>query len=390
MEFARVVRRAVLALALAGLAAGVGAQSASDGQRIHDKLVQAAIFDEYFPDVALEIGESLRQAAPGQWAGVAVNGAYRRGWLNIYMVDASRLDDDALLDAEGVNFTPETLQGGAMAHPKTGIVFINTASWKRLAAATYLTQMKLQPNITAALAQVDAVGLAAARRAWDPATLTVDTPQTRRTGWLMRGAFAFVLAHEMGHLRNGDAGDSAAGVQSAIVLKDLTQRQKDERYACPETLGPQFRARQRDEAAADMVAVELLGQQCRIGSDGQLRHSIYLLGTQWYFMAAMGDKLLQMGRSSTSPVIAAALRQQLGTELYEQVVAARAEASRRGGVAPAFPTTHPPDATRVRDIERALAGTPCGAANIDTSGAQLLDQFRTSMCRGLISQQGQK
>ena len=182
----------------------------------------------------------------------------------------------------------------------------------------------------------------------------------------MRGAFAFVLAHEMGHLRNGDVGDSAAGVQSAIVLKDLTQRQKDERYACPETL-PQFQAQQRDEAAADMAAAELLGQQCRIGGDGQLRHSIYLLGTQWYFMAAMGDKLLQMGRSSTSPVIAAALRQQLGPELYEQVVAARADESRRGGVARAFPTTHPPDATRIRDIERALAGTPCGAANIDTS-----------------------
>ncbi len=385
-----VVRRWTVALVLIGLGTGTSgqAQTSPTGERIREKLVQARLIDPYFPEVALEVGESLRQAAAAQWAGVQVNGAYRPGWVNIYMVDASRLRDDALLEAEGVNFTPETLQGGAMAHQKTGIVFVNTATWKRLTAATYLVRTKTQPNITAALAAVDAVGLAAAKPAWDPAVLSVDTPETRRTGWLMRGAFAFVLAHEMGHLRNGDAGASDTKAEAAVMLQGLTERQKDERRACPETLDPRFRARQRDEAAADMAAVELIGQQCRIGADSKLRHGIYLLGTQWYFLAAMADKLLQMGRSSSSPLIEQGLRQLLGPALYEQVVAARAESSRKGAVAPAFPSTHPPDAIRMQNIASALAATPCGADGLDTSGAQLLEQYRISMCRSLTSQQG--
>ena len=385
------VRRGVRALALLGLVVGLeaGAQSSPDGERIHRKLVAAGLIDAYFPDVVLEVAESLRQAAPGDWAGVQVNDTYRPGWLNIYQVDVDRLRDDALLEAEGVNFNRDVLQAGALAHPKSGIVFLNTAAGKRITAATLLTQRKVQPSITAALAQVDAVGLAAARPAWDPATLKADTQENQRTGWLVRGALAFVLAHEMGHLRAGDAGASNPG-EAAVVLKDLTERQKDERRACPETLDPRFRARQRDEAAADMAAVRLLGGQCRIGADGQLRHAIYLLGTQWYFLAAMSDKLLQMGRSTSSPVIAQALRIQLGPALYDQVIAAHADAQRRGAVAPAFPSTHPPDATRMRDIERALAASPCGSSGFDVAQAQLLEQFRASMCQRLVGQQAAK
>jgi peptidase M48-like protein len=385
MDAERLVRAAVVAAMLV-VSMGTAAQGAPGGERIHDKLVRSRLLDDYYPEVALEIAESLRQAAPEQWAGVQVNGPYRAGWLNLYLVDASRLRDDTLLDAEGVNLTPETLQAGALAHPKTGIVFMNTAAGKRLTAATYLTQTKVQPNITAALAQIDAVGLAAAKPAWDPVTLSVDSPATRRTGWLMRGAFAFVLAHEMGHLRKGDAGASAAGLDRALALKDLSERQKDERRACPETLDPRFRARQRDEAEADMAAVALIGRQCRIGSNGTLRHGIYLLGTEWYFVAAMSDKLLQMGRSSASPFIAQALRQQLGPQLYEQVIAARGDAVKKGAVAPAYPSTHPPDANRMRDIETALRATPCGSADFSTAQAQLLEEFRMSMCRRLTSQ----
>jgi hypothetical protein len=392
MNRLRIAGGCAIALVLLGVLACMNgrAQAESAGEIIHEKLVQAGLIDPYFPEVALEVGEALRQADADRWAGVQVDGSYREGFVNIYMVDADKLPNENLLEADGVNFTADSLQGGAMADPATGVVFINSNFWRRLTAATYLKQSKAQPSITAALAQVDAVGLDAARPAWDPATLTVDTPETRRTGWLMRGAFAFVLAHEMGHLSIGQEDSSAVGADAAVIPKELTERQKDERRACPETLNPRFRQQQSNESAADMAAVALLGQQCRIGADGNLRYRIYLLGTQWFFTAAMGDKLLQMGRASSSPVIAQALRSELGPALYEQVVAARADKKRKGAVKVAFPPTHPPDASRMRAIETALAATPCGSAGIDTSGAQLIEQLRANMCRGLISQPEQK
>src|SRR5262249_4845900 len=156
----------------------------------------------------------------------------------------------------------------------------------------------------------------AARKYWDPTTLNADTDQMKRVGWLLTGAAAFILAHEMGHLRIGRSADADA-VQ--VRLKELTERQKDERVACPETLPGAFQQQQRHEAAADMAAVQLLGQQCRLG--GELRHNIYMLGMNWYFMYAMNDKILEMGRNTSSPFIEKVLRTRIGNELYERAIA---------------------------------------------------------------------
>jgi hypothetical protein len=358
------------------------------GTRIWSKLQQAQVIDAYYPDVVLEVAQTLAQAAPGAWRGVQVNSAYRIGWLNIYLVDATRLSSDTLLADEGLeNFTPEALKGGALAHEETGIVILNTAAWKRLAAATVMKQTRVQSDLTAGLAVVDAMGLPAARRYWDPATLNRDTDEMRRVGWLLRGAAAFVLAHEMGHLR---IGRSVAAEAEQMRLKHLTERQKDERVACPETLPGGLQQQQRHELAADMAAVQMLGQQCRQGRDGELRHQIYLLGTNWYFLYAMGDKLLEMGRNTTSPVIEKALRTLIGSELYQQAIAQSASEVRRGAVSPAFPKSHPPDYARVLAIEQALRDTPCGSGGLDTSGLRLMEMYRASMCTSLTAKEGVK
>jgi hypothetical protein len=289
-----------------------------------------------------------------------------------------------LLDDEGVpNFTAENLRGGALAHENSQTIFLNMAMWKRLTAATVMKQAKQYNDLVAALAAVDAMGLDAAHRYWDPKALTAETEINKRTGWLMRGALAFVLAHEMGHLKLGHVQFHES---ERLRLGNLTPRQQDERRACPELIDKEARERQKLESAADLAGVTMLGAQCRIGNDGQLRHAIYMLGTSWYFLAAMGDKLLEMGRSTDSALIAKLLRMKLGPQLYDQVVAAQAREVRRG-VAPAFPLSHPPDATRMQAIENALRATPCGGGNIDSSEAKMLEMFRTQMCRNLINQQ---
>ena len=378
-------RRWIIAMLICalGIPFDAAAQGNAPGTRIANKLERAGVIDNYFPEVVFEVASTLAQAAPGQWRGVQVNQAYRAGWVNIYLIDARRLPEDGLLAEEGVdNFTPANLRAGALAHEDTGTIFLNTATGKRLTAATVMTQTKVQPDLTAALASVDAMGLDAARKFWDPAALSVDTPINRRVGWLTRGALAFVLAHEMGHLR---IGRSQTEEPDKLRL-NLTPRQQDERRACPELVEKESRQRQKLEQAADLAGVALLGPQCKIGADGQLRHSIYMLGTTWYFLASMSDKLIEMGRNTDSPVIAQALRAKIGPELYQQVVAAHAAEKRRGAVALAFPSSHPPDTARMQAIEAALRATPCGSGGLDSSGAQLLEMYRLQMCRRLIDQ----
>lgn len=360
------------------------AQSGNAGARIAAKLQRAGVIDNYYPEVALEVANTLIKAAPGPWQGVQVNQAHRAGWVNIYLLDARKLPDNGLLDDEGVpNFTAENLRGGALAHEDTHTIFLNTAMWKRLTAATLMKQTRVHHDLMAALAAIDVAGLDAARRFWDPATLSVDNDVNQRTGMLMRGALAFVLAHEMGHLK---LGRMRFDEPDRLRLDKLTPRQKDERLACPELIDKEARERQKLESAADLAGVAMLGAQCRIGNDGPLRHGIYMLGTSWYFLAAMSDKMLDMGRSTDSPLIARLLRTKLGPQLYEQAVVARARDIKRGAVAPAFPLTHPPDFARVQAIESALRATPCGGSNIDSSELQLMEMFRTQMCRGLMQQ----
>lgn len=369
-----------------GFASVASSEAASSGTSIWHKLEQNALLDAYFPEATREVAVPLIVAAEGQWQDVQVNGPYRNGWLNLYMVDADRLEvDDLLADAGVDNFTRESLLGGALTHVDTGIIFLNTAAWKRLAAATYMTQYKILPDLTAALAYVDAAGLKATRNYWDQATLSVDTQQNRQIGWLLRGALAFVLAHEMGHMRIDDVPSEQAPPTRPSTL---TQRQKDERYACPETLNPGFRQQQQVERAADQAAVGLLGKQCLIGTDGQLRHAINILGTSWYFLFSMSDKLLQMGRNTSSPIIAQALRLKIGPELYEQVIAGRAETNPKGAVKSAYPSSHPPDTERMRAIESALQSTPCGGGNMDNSGAQMIEMLRLRTCSKLLGQEG--
>jgi len=375
----------VVLIAALSLPLGTASQSpptTANAPGIASKLQRAGVLDNYFPEVVQEVAVNLLRAGPTPWQGVQVNGAHRAGWVNIYMIDARRLPKHDLLAEEGIqNLTAENLRGGALAHEETATIFINTVMSKRLTAATLMTQTKVQPDLTAALATVDAAGLDAVRKFWDPATLSANTDANQRVGWLLRGATAFVLAHEIGHLRIGQIqGDEP----DRLRLAKLTERQQDEIRACPELMHKESRQRQAHERAADAAAVTMLGQQCRIGDDGKLRHAIYLLGTSWYFLASMSDKLLEMARNTDSPFIAQALRAKIGADLYQHVVAAQAAERRRGAVQFAFPLSHPPDTERMQAIEAGLRKTPCGGEGLDSAGAQMLEMLRVQTCRRII------
>jgi hypothetical protein len=370
--------------ALIGL---MGAPAAAQDRagRIAQKLESAGVLDSYFPDVVYEVASTLAQAAPGRWQGVQVNQRPRAGWLHIYMIDAGRLPPGNLLADEGVDgLTTSDLEAGAAADEASDTIFVNTAAWKRLAAATVITQFKAKTGLIAALALVDAAKPDKVSKLWAPATLSQNSPKMKNVGRLLRGALAFVLAHEMGHLLIGRAKPS--NEPDELLLSHMTNRQQDEARACPALLLKGFREKQKHEKAADLAALSLLGQQCRIGSDGKLRHLIYMLGTGWYLLAAMSEKLLAMGRHTTSPNIEKMLRARLGDQLYQEAIAARAAKFRRGAVQFAYPSSHPPDSERLRAIEAALRNTPCGGIGLDTTLPALLETVREQACRKLIAE----
>lgn len=344
------------------------------------KLQSAGVIDTYWADTVAEVAGTLIQAAPSRWQGAQVNHPYRKGWVNIYLIDARRLPEGGLLQEDGVdNLTPANLSGGAMAHEDSGTIFVNTGTLKRLAAATVLTQTTSVPNLTAALATVDVMGLDAARKLWSPETLAADTSENDRARWLMRGVVAFILAHEMGHLQLGRPQLTDDSERQRV--SHLTAREMDEMAACPDLLAAEWRQRQQNEAQADKAAAALLGQQCKIGSDGEMRHSIYVLGTSWYFTAAVADKMIVMGRNTDSQSIATMLKLQMGPDLYQKMVAANAAERRRGAVRIAYPSSHPPDMKRIQAVNAALANAPCGNDGLASSDALSLELFRVQMCK---------
>lgn len=354
------------------------------GERVLAKLQRADLLDPYFQHQVAEVAMPLLQARPGRWRGVQVNDRYRSGWVNIYLMDGDRVTEPGLLDAEGfANVGPGTLQSGAFSHPASDLILLNTAYWKRLVAATYLTQSGGPRQLAQAMASVQAAGLAATEQAWSEATLQQDNQATRFTGLLLRGALAFVLAHEMGHL---DAGPVAAAGGSPGRLLGMDPRSRDEANACPELNRAETNARHDVERAADLFAARLIGQQCRIGDSGSAGYQGTVLGAQWLFTASMSERLFAMGRSSASPVIERALRQLLGDAAYAQVIAPGRQMG--FGVKAAFPDSHPPDVQRMRAFELALRSTPCGAAGLDLTQIELFEMVRAAHCQRLAAGTG--
>ncbi len=373
----------LLPLACLSILPAAQAQSGPATPAIYERLQRAGLIDPYFPEVIVELATPLAQAAQGKWKRVQVNAPWRADALNIYQVDAEKIPPDFSLENEGIaEFSLEMLSGGALSSRRTQTIFLNTTASKRAAAVAVLQRISGEPLIKS-LARVDAAGLAASEKLWSPATFANGSKPVQNAILLLRGSTTFVLAHEMGHLL---ASEGAAPARPVVRARSLTDRQKDERAACPEMLVEDFQIQRAAESAADLAATRLLGLQCRIGSDAAIRHEVNQLGMQWYFLGAMSDKMLQAARRTQSPIIARQLQIMLGPELYQQAVVAPSSGDRKAGaVKPLFPASHPPDYARVQAIEEALAKSPCGGQVGDHSLEQMMENYRLQMCRGLVA-----
>lgn len=380
----RLLTRAAATLCIAiGCHGPAAAQSVEATQRLLARLQALGVLDSWMQREVLAAAMPLVQASGGRFSGVQVNDFPRPGWLSIYLVDSARMPDDAAIADGGVALGREQLSAGAWTHGESGTILLDTAYWKRLTAATLMTQRKSPAPLPQALATVDARGLSAVRPWWDEAGLMQDTPENRGTGMLIRGAVAYALAHEMGHVGQASSRADGAGLPSHAPPRS-DPRLRDRAGACDEFRRPEDEAQRNAEREADRHAARLIGQLCRVPGDGPIRHQTTALGASWFMTAALADKVIAMGfAKNRTPTIDRAVQILLGADLHAALAARDPTGPTRGVIALAFPSSHPPDTDRMQAFERELAATPCGASGLVTAEADRFEAVRLRMCQSL-------
>ena len=373
----------LLPLACLSILPAAPAQSGTATPAIYERLQRAGLIDPYFPEVIVELATPLAQAAQGKWKRFQVNAPWRADALNIYQVDAEKIPADFSLERRTKalpSSTLEMLSGGALSSRRTQTILLNTTASKRAAAVAVLQRMSGEPLIKS-LARVDAAGLAASEKLWSPATFANGSKPVQNAILLLRGSTTFVLAHEMGHLL---ASEGAAPARPVVRARSLTDRQKDERAACPEMLVEDFQIQRAAESAADLAATRLLGLQCRIGSDAAIRHEVERLGMQWHFLGSISNKCsrpLDARRARSSRASCRSSRPRaLSAGRGRAVVGDR----KAGAVKPLFPASHPPDTRGCRPSRRRWR-SHLAAARSETQPRADDGNYRLQMCRGLVA-----
>ena len=359
-----------------GFGSSVAAAQGTAADHVFARLDRGRYLDSYCRGMTAEVASNLIKATD-RWSGVQVNRPPRAGEIGIYLVDADRLPSNNVLRAEGIELGRESLHRNAITHEASSTIFIDTGMLKEIAASTFLTQTRAVASITAAVAKVQAEGLSTLRPAWEEATRDPAEPERERIDFVMRGALAFIVAHEMGHVAVGRT-EIKRGSSSFRVL---TPRQYDEVRACPELLDKEYLQRQQVERRVDAFAAGLLARQCTIGKDGGLRYEAYVLGAIWYFLFTTSTRLLAGARATDSPFIRQNLTKLIGPDLYTAVVEKAAHEQRGGAVHALLPPSHPPDLARSEQLETDLNAPPCGRSGPPDKQVGLFHKVLAEHCK---------
>jgi hypothetical protein len=341
------------------------------------RLKASNAIDRYLEDVVREVSSRILGASRLAGRALVVNDEYQPGAVHVYAVDPDKLTQSGMTTPFDRQFL-DRLEGGATTRIEDTALFLSAPWLKRLMAATRLTQSKRVPELSRALALVDVYGLDASREYW--ATPDADSDEAAMARLLVRGALAFVLAHELSHVLIGPrrSSDTAPPPDSRLT----SQREIDERAACPDLNTRDAAQQQRYESQADALAVELIGRQCLLGEDGKRQHAIFDLGMQWHFLAAMWTTVFKLGRATSSPYIASTLKRELGEGLYGSLIA-RHERSDNKAVHAVFIDTHPPDMARIEQLISRLKRTPCGTEASVSPELRMFERERARVCTAL-------
>ena len=375
-------RSLMLALGLAVVVLGSGPAQAQprapDGALVHRTLSRLGALDDYLVGIARGITADLVRAS-GQWTRAQVNGPYEPGGINVYLVDSRRLPESNPLPEAGVDLARSNLEGNAVTLEAPRLIMIDTVFLKSMVSAATLLGGPKPVDTINAVASLRAHGLDAFVNLWDPAKNAALSAPGPVDKWYMlyRGALAFVIAHELGHVSLGPR-----EVVARSQARPFTGRDRDTYRACPLLVDPGHREKQAVEAEADKVAARLLAGVCAQLTPQQPRKFVYELGAQWYFVYTMGQGLVSALFATESRLIHTYMKTKLGADLYGAILKT-AEREDRGSVQVFFPFTHPPDYRRAVDSLGQLRRLPCSYfyGEAESAEPQLLEQVRDRACR---------
>lgn len=371
----------------AAAAAGARGTARNAGPAIYETLRSGGFLEDYMVDEVGEIVGTVVEAAH-RWPGYGINRPYVEGFVNIYLVDAQRLPEANVLERLGVELARYSLQGNALAHEKTGTLFVDTVLLKSLVTASQMFGNS-GVDTASAVGAIRGRGIDAFRQFWDPARNPAlqSAEYTDKWAMLASGALAFILAHEMGHIAVGARDISKR--RSPMRFKD--KEDKDKHWVCSDLVDEKYRHQQRIEKEADDFAVSLISEV--LFPPGVLTKPLlrYELGARWYIVYSLSEQMVDSLYATESENIRAALRLQFGSEIYNELMAARTS-SGKGSVHVFFPKSHPANIRRASVSLGNLAQSPYSLyygdrPSTDTDIA-MFEMMLDMECRNLRSRHG--
>ncbi len=384
--------RILLAIIVVGLFSGSTAQGAATidtGAKIYEILRQRGLLEGYMLESVDELAGTLIAAAR-RWPGYGVNRPYVPGNVNIYLVKGSLLPEKNVLDEIGVDLARHSLQGNAIAHEKTGILFVDSELLKSLVTVAILVG---EGNLSTlkAVAAVKAYGIDAFKQLWDPTINSAIENAEYTDNWVQfaSGAAAFVFAHEIGHIYIGADNES----RRRRPMRFKSNEDKDKHWVCDDLVDQKYRQQQRIEKESDDYAVSLLARV--LYPEGVLDKPLlrYELGAHWYILYSLGEQMVESLYATESQNILNALRMLLGVEIYQELRAKR-KSTGRGSVHVFFPKSHPANIRRASVSLDRLAQSPYSSYYGETpSTAADISRFEMLLaieCKNLKDKYGRK
>lgn len=349
---------------------------------IYPVLQQHNVLENYLLDEVDELAGTVIQAA-GKWPSYRINSAYAEGLINIYLVDSTRLTETNILADFGIELTQSSIQGNALAHEATRTLFLDTVLLKSLITAAHLIAYSNYETI-AAVGLLKARGIDAFRNIWNPQINPALKTAEYTEQWVLMasGALAFILAHEIGHIALGEQSVN----KRRTPLRFKSREDKDKHWTCTELIDERYRQQQLIEKEADDFAVAVLGKIFFPPDVFEKPLLRYELGAHWYIIYSMGEQMIEALHATESKNIHAALRIQLGDEIYNELKAKRVN-TRQGSIKVFFPKTHPANIRRASHSLKQLALSPYSLDYGQESGSNqdiaMFELFIGMECRNL-------
>lgn len=349
---------------------------------IYTLLQEHNVLENYLQEEVGELTGTVIQAA-GKWPGYRINSAYADGLINIYLVDSARLPEANILAKFGVELTRSSIQGNALAHEATKTLFVDTVLLKSLITAAHLVAYSDYETI-AAVGLLKARGIDAFRDIWNPQINPGLKTAAYTEQWVLMasGALAFILAHELGHIALGEQNVN----KRRTPLRFKSREDKDKHWTCAELIDERYRLQQSIEKEADDFAVSVLSKI--LFPPGVLEKPLlrYELGAHWYIIYSMSEQMIEALYATESKNIHAALRLQLGDEIYNELKAKRSN-TRQGSIKVFFPKTHPANIRRASHSLKQMAQSPYslyyGQGSSSDQDIALFELFIGMECRNL-------